>query len=463
MNLIHIFSNYFLFKNTQNGTFNPIYQLEREFKEGKQTIKEKEGGMNVKNRFIVIGAVALFFISTFAWGAGFKLPEQGTKAMGMSMAWTAQADNPSAIYFNSAGITQLKGKQILTGGTLILANGSSFDGDVTSPWAIFGDPAISTSESGKDQAFFQPVLYYTHQINDKFYVGIGVNSPFGLARTYDPTKAVAVVTKHVKLVTVVVNPTIAYKINDMISVGVGIDYMHGYAQLDKVVPPHGVVSGFLPAGYPGTVFHLEADGNAWSYNGGVLITPGYNLKLGVSYRGRYTLDLDGDATALLGTTGGSTTLKMADILNIAIAYQTEKFTVEFDFDDTFWSRYKNLDITTDTDVVGLGKTFTPQPKNWEDAAAYRLGFNYKFSKKCYGSLGLFIDLTPVPDATLGAELPDSDRKGFSVGAGTSWNGIDFDIAYLYFNYDDRTINNSNFNGTWKNEAHLFGVNMAYKF
>jgi len=64
---------------------------------------------------------------------------------------------------------------------------------------------------------------------------------------------------------------------------------------------------------------------------------------------------------------------------------------------------------------------------------------------------------------LSAELPDADRKGFSVGAGSNWKGVDFDLSFIYFNYDDRTVNNSNFNGTWKNEAYLFGINVAYKF
>lgn len=417
---------------------------------------------------VFLSSVMLIVFSTgTALGAGFKLPEQGAKAMGMSMAWTAQADNPSAIYYNPAGITQLEGKQILVGGTLIFANGSGFSGDVTSPWAVLGDPPLPTSESGKDQTFFAPVFYYTHQVNDRVFLGIGVNGPFGLARTYDPSGAVATNVQHAKLLTFVVNPTIAYKFNDNISVGAGINYMHGKAELDRVIPPHAPIPS-PPApvpfpGYPGTNFHLDGDGDAWAINAGVLVTPGHNLKLALSYKGGYSLDIDGTATSLTGSTGGRTKIELPDILNIGVAYQTEKFTVEFDYDYTFWSEYKNLDITLNSDVTGLGQTFIAQPKNWDDAAAYRLGFSYNFSDKCYGSLGLFIDETPVPDATLAAELPDADRKGFSVGTGFNWKSIDFDLSYIYFNYDDRSVTNSSFNGTWTNEAHLAALNLTYAF
>lgn len=412
--------------------------------------------------------LVLVFAAGTALGAGFKLPEQGAKAMGMSMAWTAQANDPSAIYYNPAGITQLEGMHLLIGGTLIDARGSTFQGFVKPPPTIAPPGALfPTNESGKDQEFFAPVAYYTMQAGDKIFLGIGINAPFGLSRTYSPdftgppsqTGNVALDTQHAQLQTVVVNPTVAYKINDYISIGAGVDYMHAKAELDRVLAP-------------GVKFHLDGDGDAWSWNAGILVTPGYNLRLAVSYRNGYDMEITGDATAFGGKTGGKTDVNMADILVAAVAYQTEKFTIEFDYDYTFWSDFENLDIKLDSPIIapsppfppGTGiPAFNPQRKDWDDVAAYRLGMRYNFSSSCYGSAGIFYDENPIPEATLGSELPDSDRRGFSLGAGFRIKDIDVDISYIYFDYRDRRVNNSKYNGTWSNLARLYSLNLSYAF
>ncbi len=419
-------------------------------------------------RNVLLMVLVLVFAAGTALGAGFKLPEQGAKAMGMSMAWTAQANDPSAIYYNPAGITQLEGMHLLIGGTLIDARGSTFQGFVKPPPTIAPPGALfPTNESGKDQEFFAPVAYYTMQAGDKIFLGIGINAPFGLSRTYSPdftgppsqTGNVALDTQHAQLQTVVVNPTVAYKINDYISIGAGVDYMHAKAELDRVLAPR-------------VKFHLDGDGDAWNWNAGILVTPGYNLRLAVSYRNGYDMEITGDATAFGGKTGGKTDVNMADILVAAVAYQTEKFTIEFDYDYTFWSDFENLDIKLDSPIIapsppfppGTGiPAFNPQRKDWDDVAAYRLGMRYNFSSSCYGSAGIFYDENPIPEATLGSELPDSDRRGFSLGAGFRIKDIDVDISYIYFDYRDRRVNNSKYNGTWSNLARLYSLNLSYAF
>ncbi len=401
--------------------------------------------MNARNRFIVIGVVALLFISTFTWGAGFKIPEQGTKAMGMGLAWTAQASDPSAIYFNPAGVARLKGQQLLLGGTSILADGSEFAGTVKG--------VGPTDESGRDQFFVTPLFYYTYQANDRVVVGVGVNSPVGLSRTYDVNKLVRFSLQHVKLQTIIITPTIGIKLNDTIAIGFGAAFMHGFAELDQQV------SSIAD-------FHLDGEGNTYGWNAGILITPGDIVRFGVSFRSGYNLDIRGDG--VLSTPFGKskaqgfTMIKMGDIINAGLALHLAPVTVEFDYDYTNWSVFRNLDIILSNDV-GIGTTIIPKPKNWNNAAAYRLGARYDFSPKCYGSAGIFYDETPVPAATLGAELPDADRVGYTLGGGCNWGKISLDVAYLFMNYNDRSIDNASFNGTWKNEAHLFGVNLVYKF
>ncbi len=416
--------------------------------------------MNNITRSLFCSLILVFFATGVSFGAGFRLPEQGAKAMGMSMAWSAQASDPSAIYYNPAGLTQLSGQQVLFGGTLFILPGSEFNGDVvlTSP---LGTTRLPTDESGKDQELFGPYGYYTHQASEKLFLGIGIYGPFGLARTYSPTGNIAFKTQHVKLITINVNPTVAYRINDYISVGVGLDFLRGDAELNQIIPPIPA-----PIGFPGATFHLNGDGDAWGWNAGVLITPENNIRIGFNYRSGYSLGINGSATSLLGSTGVATQIKLPDVFVAAIAYQTERFTIEFDYDYTHWSDFKTLNISLESDIIGLGQTFLPLRRSWGDVAAYRLGFRYNFTEKCWGSIGVFYDENPIPEDTHSALLPDADRPGFSLGAGYQSGKIGVDVAYMLFNHNDRTISsppNPDFDGTWKNQGHLFGINVSYAF
>lgn len=421
------------------------------------------GKMKKIKKILPCLVVVMIFSAGTALGAGFKLPEQGAKAMGMSMAWTAQADDPSAIYYNPAGITQLTGHQILLGGTLIFAKGSEFNGTITVPPPV--SLTLPIAEKGKDQEFFAPVAYYTYGASEKVFLGIGINAPFGLARTYSPNFAppsttgnIGLNVQHAHLKTVVINPTIAYKLSDFVSFGFGIDYMHASAEFDRTLP--------LPTGT--TKFHLDGDGDDWSWNAGLLITPG-KFRFGFSFRNGYSVEIEGDAI-VAGTglsSGGRTTIEMADIFNMAVAYQTEKFTIEFDYDYTNWSDFQNLDIRLDSNLGPIIPAFIPQPKNWKDVAAYRLGGRYNFSEFCYASAGVFYDENPVPEETHGSELPDADRKGFSLGAGFAIKKIGVDLSYIFFDYRDRNVsappNGNGYNGTWTQEAHLVALNLSYAF
>src|SRR5512134_1110533 len=121
----------------------------------------------------------LLFSASTSFAAGFRLPEAGNKANAMGFAFTAQADNPSAIYYNPAGLTQLEGNNIALGVTYVRENGNQFTG--TTP--LTGGATVS--ETQEDLNFFIPNLYYTHTSKArKVAFGVGVFAPFGLGQEY---------------------------------------------------------------------------------------------------------------------------------------------------------------------------------------------------------------------------------------------------------------------------------------
>jgi long-chain fatty acid transport protein len=420
--------------------------------------------------------LVLLLTASTSFAAGFRLPEAGAKAMGMGFAFTAQADDPSAIYFNPAGLTQLKGQNVMVGATYLRLDGGEFKGSTP----LTG--GATTSETQKSLDFIIPNAYYTKTTSDGYVAfGVGVFSPFGLGQEYE-NKNTSIfrnqITK-IELMTVVVNPTIAFKINEYLSVGAGIDWMWGQAKLEKTPVGTGV----------GNLYNseLKGDGDAWGYNFGLLLKPTENFRIGANYRSPFTLQIkDADVnisntnpaygSGLLGATPSSTkggaTVAMPATFALGAAYTVGKLTVEADADWTFWSSFSSLPITVQNPVPTLFST--NNPKQWEDVVAFRLGVEYRVTDPLSLRAGFVYDPTPVPGSTMGPELPDSTKLDYVVGAGYKIGAWTIDVAGMYIDKKDRTVSNIRVeapnpnpvgqNGTWSGgSAWLASLDIGYKF
>ena len=438
--------------------------------------------------------VVLMFAATSAMAGGFRLPEAGAKAMGMGFAFTAQADDPSAIYFNPAGIIQLDGQNLKLGVTYVKQNGGTFTG--TTP--LTGGASIT--ETQKDLDFFVPNLFWTRKASPDFAYGVGIFAPFGLGQEYE-NRAASIfrnqITK-VDLMTLVVNPTVAWRVNEVFTLGVGIDFMYGKATLEK--------AGVVNIGAPLNIFQLDLDGDgtAWGYNFGALIEPTKSVQIGIAYRSPFRLKIkDGDvdlfdinntvpfvppgltAGQIFGgpptftavssySTKGSTTINMPATLDMGVAYILDRLTLEVDASWTFWSAYKELNIDIENNTPLLPDS--PSAKNWKDVVGIYVGGEYRVTDPLALRLGFRYDPTPVPAETMGPELPDADKLYYCAGLGYKFRNWTFDLAYMYVDKKDRTVDNqtpngvptplnygTGFNGTWTGDAHLVALDIGYRF
>ncbi len=408
--------------------------------------------------------VVLLFAAGSASAAGFRLPEAGAKAMGMGFAFTAQANDPSAIYFNPAGLTQLEGQNVMAGATYINEKGGQFTGSTP----ISAGP----DETQKTLEFVVPNAYWTMKTSPNFAIGAGIFSPFGLGQEYNDRNTSIFrnqITK-IDLKTLVFNPTIAWKVNDVLSLGAGIDFMWGQARLDKtpIVPGLGTFK-----------VHLEGDGTAWGYNFGLLLKPANDLKVGFNFRSPFVLEIkDGDVTAYDNTFGlnaigvpgsskASATIRMPATAALGAAYTfLERFTVEVDADFTFWSTFSSLPIVNHNSAALSSDT----PKRWRDVVAIRVGGEYRVTDPLALRLGFAYDPSPVPAQTMGPELPDADRLNYTAGVGYKYKNWTVDGSYFFLQKKDRTVSNigqngagTGFNGTWKANAHLVALDIGYRF
>ncbi|HEX7519082.1 MAG TPA: outer membrane protein transport protein, partial [Candidatus Deferrimicrobium sp.] len=226
-----------------------------------------------------------------------------------------------------------------------------------------------------------------------------------------------------------------------------------------------------------------------------LMKPTENLRIGANYRSPFNLTIkDGDvklnninstvgfvppggftAAQVFGGTSfdtrASTTLNMPATFALGASYTMGKVTVNADADWTLWSSFKSLDIDFQKNTGLLPDV--SRPERWKDVVAIRVGGEYRVTDPLALRLGFVYAPSPVPADTLGPLLPDSNRFFYAAGAGYKVGAWTIDLAYMYLDKKDRTVNNqvnlappktgSGFNGTWTGDAHLVSLDVGYKF
>ena len=389
--------------------------------------------MSLKKLFAVV--VVTFLVATSLFAGGYQINEHGARAVGMGGAFVARASDPSAIFFNAAGLAYQKGINFAVGTTLIFPS-TEFTGGFTG--------TTPTTTSMVSQTFYPVNLYGTYAINEKFVVGLGVFSPYGLGSEWPATWNGRLLTVKTDIQTFYITPSVGYLVNDKLAVGLGLSYVIAKAKLNN------------------SNFALDGSGNSFTFNVGAIYKAMPNLSVGASYRHVANVDFEGDVTwpAVPSRNGtGKATLPMAGTLQVGAAYVINpKLTVEADLQYTLWSDYKSLDLTLP--VLGV----VSSPKNWINVPMLRLGGEYALNEKITLRAGYVRDQNPQPDWAVEPMLPDANRNDISLGGGYKINQkLTVDLAYMIVLFEDRTttVNINHFNGTYKSSANLVSLSFGY--
>jgi long-chain fatty acid transport protein len=401
---------------------------------------------------------ALFTANVYA--GGFQINEHGARAMAMGGAFAGLANDPSALYFNPAGITQLSGTNFMTGVTLIL------------PKSSFRGPSPTITQYDMKSQVFNPINFYgTYQYNNELYFGVSVNNQYGLGTLWDDNWAGNQLAVKTDLKTFFFNAVAAYKLSDKFSVSGGFVYALGTVELSRY-------TGFEP--FTGTAkVSLKGDGSAFGFTAGLLYKPIPELSFGLSFRSQAKFSLSGDANSEGGPAAVQSLLPKGKIsseittpMNITFgvaAKPVSGLTVTADFQYVGWSSYDKLTVDfADPKLEDLSSY-----RGYENTYIIRFGAEYQLIDKLALRGGLLYDKNPVKDELLDPTLPDADRLGFSAGFGYKLaQNFSVDIAYLFLRFAERTITNSQqsytwgnapFNGTYNSTAHLIGFNLSYNF
>lgn len=414
-----------------------------------------------------IGLTTACFLSvavTSTVAGGFDLPDQDAFAVGRGLAVVATADNPSAIFYNPAGMTQLTGNHLEAG----------FYGIYLDPQ--FTPPGGGNTFHNQNPFGGVPQLYYVHG-NEKqtFSYGLGVYAPSGLSVKWQDNTGFRTLGTQASLEQIAINPVVAFKLLPSLSIGGGLSA--NYANLD-------LRQGILWPNQPYDQFRFQGDGWGLAGNVGLRWQPVKKLSFGASLHTGTKIDLKGYTSAynsvaipaygypaFATSTGATTDFQFPLKAEAGVSYRpTPQWNLEFDADYTDWSSMGTVNIQQAHGFPPLFPQNIGLPLQWESSWYYELGATRYFVNGWHASAGYLFNQNAVPDAHYTTVIADEDRHFFSVGVGRKGQQFDFDVAYQFGYGPDRTVSGSTpsasgqtANGTYGFISHAVTVSVGWHF
>ena len=383
----------------------------------------------MKNPTFKIAAAAMMVAGAFAtqtYAAGFQLSEQSAIQMGRAMAGAGiVGDDLSAVHYNPAGMTLLSGTRMQATGTWVAVN-LDYEGD------------SGQSENGRLKGQIIPAGFITHQINDSLWAGLGLTVPYGMGTEYGEGWEGKSRGTESMILTFDINPNLAWKVNEKLSVGGGISLQYAKAEL-------GMGMGPMQA-------NVKGDSWAWGWNVGLMFQPVETVRLGLAYRSHIAHNAEGhtDVGPLNLTSDMKVRIKTPDTVTLSATWEaTDALRLSSTARWSKWSNFRTLDVQNlDFTPPALGAyANVPVENNWDDTWFFSVGADYKLNGQWTVRGGVAYDQGPVENQYRMAVIPDTDRVWFSGGA-----------SYLYDKVGDKKI------GEFKSlDSYIFSAQMQYLF
>jgi long-chain fatty acid transport protein len=448
------------------------------------------------NLLIVLFAMAW---SSPAWSQVPRIQGQGTTASGMGNAFAAQADDPSALHYNPAGMTQLQGVQVMVGG--LLSGGTT---TFTSPAG-----AIVSGDRNGRVAWPPPAhAYVVANLKDigmaalgDLTIGIGLTVPFGSLTRWPEDGPFRAVTTFSALPLLDIKPTLAYRVTRDLSLGLGVDFYtfsgvfgEGHAEQHSISP-----GGLALAG---SRLELFGKDTALGFNVSFLYTALRNIdgqpiaNVAVVYRSQATLDLAGALLANgIKVQDATTTLVLPQVITGGVALWPvrmphREWKVELNVDYVGWKSVRDLDIRLANGMV------IPQPQEWTSTYATMVGMEYRWLKikavpgwEVAARAGYTHQQAQIPDLAFHPGIPSADVHILSSGVGVlctargslfgvpcghlgigpmKVKAVALDLSYQASLYEDRTVAGNagvraGVNGRYRSTLHTGGLSLRANF
>jgi long-chain fatty acid transport protein len=377
----------------------------------------------------------LIIASTQANAGGFALREQGAYGQGVSFAGVAAGGALSSMFWNPSVITQYAGKTMEGDVSLIIPRAShSYSASTLAGAAAYQQ---GVNDSGNDVLL--PATYASWQLSPQFWLGLSVNSPFGLGVSFPTQWAGAGYGQNSDLKTYNASPTLAYKFNDMFSVAVGVQVQHMTVSYKA-----------LTVAATGQFATISGTGFSYGFTAGATITPFPGTVIGIGYRSALNQDINGTLTTssfVPATTTGSVnlTLNLPDMLTVGLRQRiTDRFTMMAGFEWSNWSRIGTARLYTGSGAnATIGGGAVSFPFQYSDGYFYSLGGEYVINPSWTARAGIAFEKSPITDGVRTPRLPDNDRMWYSAGLSykpPQFAGVTVDLGYSFIDLKDTSLN-----------------------
>ncbi len=359
-------------------------------------------------------------VSVSANAGGFAVHEQSAYFQGMSFAGAAAGGDLSGMFWNPAVMTQFAGVNSYTSisGILPFASNSPTAGPLL---------ALGGTNNVGDQALV-PGSYFSYQLNPSLWLGMSVNAPFGLSEHFPDAWAgrdYGAGTTFLR--TYNASPSIAYRLNDWISVGVGVQIQYAKAGLNHFLT---ILGGNV---------NLSGDGWGYGFTAGVTLMPMSGTTIGLGYRSAINQKIDGSLATPIGAFGASTTVNLPDMVSLGIRQRINpQLTLLGTVEWTNWSRIGTSVISASPLPASPLLTL---PFDYKDGWFFSAGAEYQATDRLTLRTGLAYEISPVTDSVRMPLVPDNDRFWASIGATLQiTRSLSADLAYSHIWVRDPTIN-----------------------
>ncbi|ELH4235347.1 outer membrane protein transport protein [Vibrio fluvialis] len=429
--------------------------------------------MKTNTKFLSIAvACGLASVSNLTQAAGFQLAEYSATGLGRAYAGEAAiADNAGSQWRNPAMLTYLKGTQISAGALYVNPN-VDVEGDVS----FYGSTSSTSSSDYANDAVI-PNFYISHQVNEKWALGLAFGTNYGMETELDSGFAASHFGDEAMVTTMEANANIAYQLTETVSIGGGIRYVMGEGHFGAKSPAQTEALGLTKGT---TLKYMEGDDTSWGWQAGAAWQMTPNNRVGFAYKSEVDLKLSGSANMYVQSYGkvlsdtGYMMLTLPATAELSTYHQlTDQFALHTSINWTDWSSFEKLQAELDT----MG-TVMVKEENWKDNYRFAVGATYQVDPKLALRSGVAYDTAAVSTKNRTITIPETDRIWLSVGAGYDvTEQLTLDAAFTYIFAKDADILESRgydsdnsaekvggqFDGQMTGNVWIVGVQASYRF
>ena len=395
--------------------------------------------MKTTNKLVTL-ATCITLAGSALHGAATRIAFVDPFATARGNAFTATADNPSAVFYNAAGLTQLEGTKVQAN-VFAISLGYEWDG------------ALGSADM--DDTFQAvPSFFAAHRFEDSpFAIGFGVYAPFALGSDWGADAAFAFpgspVPYDAELKYVKYHPVLAWQVTDTLSIAAGPTFDDG--EID-------IKTNFLIA--PSTPLNFEGDDTTTGYSIAIRWQPLAEHAFGLNYQAKTSMNFKGNASGI----PASAKLVFPESIVAGYSYRpNEDWNFEVNVDWTNWDR---------VDEITINPLALSYNLNWESAFIYEAGVTRYLDDGWHVSAGYTFVENAVPDADFLPIVPDSDRHFLGLGIGRDYERLSWMFAYQFTYAKDRAVSVTNptyqffgspQNGSYDLESQAVAFSLAYRF